>query len=207
MAVRTRITSYERNFQLILDRNLSAAVRSKRVADFAQAQIDDADAINAAALGGSAPPKTVTVDGKQGAPLDSVNPDRGIIIAEWRLVGEVLLWIYSTLVARSPVVSGEYQRGHTLYADGTKSNPARPPLAGEYIFINVVPYARKIEIGKTESGRDFVIQVQNRIYERTAEDAVRQFGNIAKIRFTYKSASGAARRQDDRVPAIVVTLK
>ncbi|MCS3690950.1 hypothetical protein [Bradyrhizobium elkanii] len=209
MAVKTRITSYERSFQLILDRNLSPEARSKRVAAFAQQEIDAADAQNRTAIG-NAVPKTVTVDGRQGAPLESVNPDHGTIIAEWRLIGDVLLWIYSTLLARSPVVSGDYQRGHTLYADGAKVDPVQPPmLAGEYVYSNIVPYSRKIEIGKTESGRDFVIQVPNRIYERTADDASKRFGNIAKIRFTYRdAASGAARgNRGNRVPAIVVTLK
>jgi hypothetical protein len=97
MAVKTRITSYEKNFNLLLDRNLSPEARSKRVAAFAQKEIDAADAQNRSVLG-AVPPKTITVDGKQGAPLDSVNPDRGTIIAEWSLVGDVLLWIYSTLL-------------------------------------------------------------------------------------------------------------
>ena len=57
------------------------------------------------------------------------------------------------------------------------TDPVAPPLASEYVFLNTVPYARKIEIGKTESGRDFVIQVPNRIYERTANDAQARFGN------------------------------
>jgi hypothetical protein len=208
MAVKTRITSYEKNFKLLLDRNLSPEARSKRVAAFAQKEIDAADAQNRSVLG-AVPPKTITVDGKQGVPIESVNPDRGTIIAEWSLVGDVLLWIYSELVARSPVVSGAYQRGHTLYADESKADPVNPPLASEYAFANTVPYARKIEIGKTESGRDFVIQVPNRIYERTAADAQKRFGNIATVRFSYRDGgTGAARgNRDNRVPAIVVTLK
>jgi hypothetical protein len=203
MAVRTRITSYEKNFKLLLDRNLSPEARSKRVAAFAQKEIDAADAQNRSALG-AVPPKTVTVDGRQGAPLENVNPDRGTIIAEWRLVGDVLTWIFATLRARSPRLTGKYLEGHKLYADSAECDPDNAPLASELVFLNAVPYARKIEIGKTESGRDFVIQVQNRIYERTAADANSRFGNIAKIRFSYRSATGG---RDDRVPAIVVTLK
>jgi len=58
----------------------------------------------------------------------------------------------------------------------------------------------------TKSGRDFVIQVENRIYERTARDAQAKFGNVAKIRFTYQSTVGGDKRAD-RTPAILVTLK
>lgn len=193
MAVRTRITSYEKSFQLIIDRNLSPEVRSKRVAAFAQQEIDAADAQNRAALG-AVPPKTVTVDGRLGAPLENVNPDKGTIIAEWKLLGEVLLWIYSELVTRSPVVSGAYQRGHTLYADGTECDPTKPPPASEYIFQNVVPYARKIEIGVREDGTPFVIQVDPLIYDRTARDAKSRFGNIATIRSTFRAPLSGDRK-------------
>lgn len=205
MPVRTRFTPLAKTIQIVVDRNLSPAARSARVAAFAQAEIDAGDAQNARALG-AAPPKTVTVDGRQGVPLTSVNPDRGIIIAEWSLVGDVLQWIYATLRARSPIVSGDYLRGHTMFADGVQCDAINPPPAREYVFLNPLPYSRKIEIGKTESGRDFVIQVPNRIYERTANDGQGRFGNVAKIRFTYQSAVGG-KAAADRVPAIVVTLR
>lgn len=204
-----RIKPFEKSFQLVLDRSLSREARSQRVAAFARKEIAAIDQQNARALG-SVPPRTVTVDGRNGAPLESVNPDRGIIIAEWSLVGDVLQWIFATLRARSPRVSGAYLKGHTVYADGVECDPTHPLLASEYTFLNLVPYARKIEIGKTKKGRAFVIQVPNRIYERTADDAKAKFGNVAKIRFTYQAAIGgriARRNQSDRVPAIVVTLK
>ncbi|MEZ0060914.1 hypothetical protein ABIF26_006457 [Bradyrhizobium elkanii] len=203
MAVKVRITSYERNFKLLLDRNLSPEARSKRVAAFAQKEIDAADAQNRSALG-AVPPKTVTVDGKQGAPLESVNPDKGTIVAEWRLVNDVLKWIMATLEQRSPIVSGKYRDSHTLYVDGSEVDPNNAPMGQEAVFLNTQPYSRKIEIGKTESGRDFVIQVPNRIYERTAADAQARFGNLVKVRFSYRSATGG---RADRVPAIVVTFK
>jgi hypothetical protein len=37
-----------------------------------------------------------------------------------------------------------------------------------------------------------VIRFENRIYERTAQDAKSRFGNIAKIRFTYQPLIGGA---------------
>lgn len=205
MAVKVRITPFEKTIQLLVDGRLSPEARSKRVAAFARDEIAAADEKNRRALG-AVPPKTVTVDGKQGAALESVNPDRGIIIAEWSLVSDVLQWIYATLRARSPIVKGDYLKGHTLYADGAECDADNPPLASEYTFLNLVPYSRKIEIGKTESGRDFVIQVENRIYERTASDARSRFGNIAKIRFTYQSTVGG-KKSADRAPAIIVTLR
>lgn len=212
MALKVRITPLEKNIRLLIDGRLSPEARSQRVAAFARSEIAAVDAQNAAVLG-TAPPKTVSVDGRLGAPLESVNPDRGIIVAEWSLIGDVLQWIFATLRARSPRLTGAYLQGHELYADGSLCDPTEPPLAQQYVFLNSVPYARKIEIAKVKGPppRDtFTIQVPNRIYERTANDAQARFGNIAKIRFTYSAAEGgqiASKSRDARVPAIMVTLK
>ncbi len=168
-------------------------------------------------------PRTITVDGRTNAPLTDVKPDGGSIIVEWELIGDVLVWIGNTLRDRSPVLTGAYRDAHTLFADGTEVDlDAEVPSASEYTFLNPLPYARKIEIGKTRSGRDFVISVPNRIYERTADDAKKRFGNLANIRFSYRAPEAgsilkytsvrhgrakAAHERDLRVPAIVVTLK
>lgn len=192
MPIRTKIESFEHDIDLIVRNDLSPEAQSKAVANFAAAEIAKADDTNRRILG-RLPPKTVTVDGKAGAPLNSVNPDGGTIIAEWELIGDVLEWIAQTLYDRSPVVSGLYRKSHLLFADGVLIETGKDiPQASEYVFINSQPYARKIEIGKTESGRDFVIQVENRIYERTAKDAKSRFGNLAKVTFEYQSAQGGA---------------
>jgi hypothetical protein len=212
MPLTVKITPMRKAIDLIVNKNLSPQARREMIAAFARGKIAEADAKNARALG-TPPPKTVSVDGRAGAPLESINPDNGIIIAEWRLTGDVLLFIYETLRARSPVLTGQYRENHLLYADGAEvDDPTNPPLnAQEYVFLNPEPYARKIEIGKTESGRDFVISVPNRIYERTAQDAAARFSKLAKIRFSYQAAVGgslAKRGQtSSRVPAIVVTLR
>lgn len=204
MALRARITPFEKSIKLLVDKNLSVEAAQKRIAVIARQEIAEGDEINRRALG-SVPPRTITVDGREGAPLESVRPHRGTIIIEWSLVGDVLQWIFATLRARSPRVSGAYLKGHKLYADGVECDPTRPPLAKEYTFLNLVPYSRKIEIGKTQAGRPFVIQVENRIYQRTADDAKARFGNVAKIRSTFQSTVGG-NSQADRTPAIVVTL-
>jgi len=188
MPVRVKITPFANSVKILVDSRLSPQARSQRVAAFASDRIAKADEINRRALG-TVPPKTVTVDGREGAALASVNPDHGVIIAEWQFTRDVLEWIRITLMDRSPVgPSGRYRNYHFLYADNVEvAQGEDPPKAEEYIFLNPLPYTRKIEIGKTESGRDFVISVPNRIYERTANDAQARFGNVAKIRFIYSS--------------------
>lgn len=169
----------------------SIAEQKKVAAQFARDGIQKADDINQRILG-RIPPRTITVDGSRGASLESVNPDGGSIIVEYELIGGVLKWVADTLLARAPRLSGKYQRGIILLADGQEIPiDGEIPQAEEYIFIDTEPYARKIEIGKTKAGRDFVIQVPNRIFERTAIDARGRFGNQADIKFGYRELAKA----------------
>lgn len=192
MGYSAKIDPVEKFTEIDVRNDISMSEQKQSIAQYVKAGIDEAKATNRSIFG-AVPPYTVTVDGNQGAPLESVDPDGGTIIVEFELVGEVLQWIAEKLVERSPTVSGDYKRGHALYADGQEIDPfGVVPSATQYLFTNSVPYTRKIEIGKTESGRDFVVQVPNRIYQRTADDAKAKFGNQAKIRFTYQSLQGGA---------------
>lgn len=198
MAVKTRIESVAKDVSLIVNDMLSPAGQSKAIADFARSAIVEADETNRRILG-RVPPRTITVDGNRGASLESVRPVGGMIVAEWELISDVLAWIAQTLLDRSPSVSGDYKKGHTLFADGVEVPVGQQiPQAERYTFINLVAYSRKIEVGKTISGRDFVIQVPNRIYQRTYKDARGRFGNVAKISTGFESATGAYRLKHDQ---------
>jgi hypothetical protein len=233
MAAIARIEPLSKFIDVTLREDLSPEAQSRALADFARAGIREARQHNARILG-RAPRLEIAVDGRSGAALESVRPD-GIIVAEFEVIDEALRWIAQTLVDRSPVRSGEYVRGHRIFADDREIQvfAGEPvPDAKRYTFLNLVPYARKVEVGKTKSGRDFLIQVPNRIYERTAKDAAARFGNMALIRFTYRApmagallayvslgrgksrplpdaATRAAAGQERalRVPAIVVTTR
>lgn len=109
-----------------------------------------------------------------------------------------LRWIARKLIERSPVQSGAYRDGHILLADGVEVGTAVQvaagaivPMAHSYEFINPVPYARRLEIGRTKAGRSFVLQVPNRIYQRTAKEAAEKFG--IKAFFKYRFMPGAYR--------------
>ena len=178
---------------LAIRRELSPEAQARAFAAFARDGIADAMRTNTRVLG-RAPRLQVKVDGRAGVPLETVKPN-GVILAEFDLLDEVLRWIAQLLVDRSPVRSGEYVRGHRIFADGreiaVRGGEAVPPAAA-YTFLNVVPYARKVEIGRTGSGRAFLIQVPNRIYERTAKDARRRFGNLADISFSFAAPIGGS---------------
>jgi hypothetical protein len=107
---------------------------------------------------------------------------------------EILVFIATQLRLRSPVLTGRYRDAHMLYADDVAvasaadvaNGDADIPEAKVYEFRNAQPYARKIEVGKTEAGRDFVLYVEPRIYERVMRDAKRKYGDLAD--FTYALA-------------------
>lgn len=192
MALNVKIEPINDWIEITVNEMLSPTARSKAIAEFARERLKEAQDVNQQVLG-RLPAHDTFVDGNRGGQLESVNPDRGIIVFEFELLTDVLRWIGRELVLRSPVRSGAYAKGHTLFADGSEiAIGERMPMADEYSFTNLVPYARKIEIGKTRSGRSFTIQVANRIYERTAKDARARFGNIAKIEFTFRGIVGGA---------------
>ncbi len=220
MVIKTRVEPIADFVGISINEALSPKARSKAVADYARGSLSEAQKTNERVLG-RVPPHKTFVDGRPGAALESVNPDRGVIVFEFELLVDVLLWIGRQLQERSPVLSGRYKQSHTLFADGREvALGGNIPAADEYTFTNTVPYARKIEIGKTKSGRNFVINVQPRIYERTAKDARARFGNMVKIAFTYRGIVGGAQinprraggsrthnRSDLRYPTIIVTTR
>jgi len=190
MTVKTKIEPLETWVNLTVNAALSPEARSKAIAKYAGERLVGAQEVNRRVLG-RLPSHETYVDGRKGGVLESVNPDRGVITFEFDLIFDVLRWIGDTLIERSPVVSGAYRRGHTLFADGVEIPLGdHLPVADEYSFTNMVPYSRKIELGKTKAGRAFVIQVEPRIYERTAKEARSRFGNTVKIEYTFRGIVG-----------------
>lgn len=118
----------------------------------------------------------------------------GPIVALFDQRRRIALEALELLRAASPVQSGRYRNSHTILLNG-KEVPDLPPAMSSMdvvTIVNPVPYARRIEVGKTQSGRAFVIQVLNRIYERTAKKLMGKYRNVARIEFGYIDIEGAA---------------
>lgn len=204
MSLRTRVEPIDRDIELMLS-DLSPEGQSAAFADFAGEQIDAAKTLNRQVLG-RIPRVAVFVDGREGAPLETVRPD-GVILAEFDLFIDVLIWIADQIEMHSPRRSGRYLKENTLFADGVETDVGEQlPDASEFVFINTTPYARKIERGESSQAPDGVYQV-------VASLAQRRFGNIAKVTFGYRTALGgvfiggrAGNRSDQRNPAIIVRL-
>jgi hypothetical protein len=98
------------------------------------------------------------------------------------------------LMKASPKKTGAYINAHTVFVNGNPVGQACPPLKeDDKVFVaNPMVYARRIEIGKTKSGRTFTINVPNRIYERVAKNAAKPlYRAIAEVTFRYVSLSNA----------------
>lgn len=213
MSVSTRITPINRSIELMLQRHLSPEARQARLAGFAKERLKEAQAVNRQALG-SVPPHETYVDGRQGAAVESVKAD-GVIVFDFELLDDLFGWIDLQLVTHAPVRSGRFRKSFVFFADGVEVDPNGPvPQAREYVYLNVQPYARKIERGLSPQAPDGVFQA-------VATMAKKRFGNLAAIRFSYRSfqqggvvsyaaakgRAAAKRERDTRVPAIVITVR
>jgi hypothetical protein len=168
-----------------ITREMAPAQRQQQVAKFARTALAAVQVVNRVALGYT-PDYQTRVNGTSSTALEKVNLAGGEIEFDFDIenLEDVLRWIMMTLRASSPVVSGAYRDGHFVMADGRPFDVDGPiPQASQYTFSNMVPYARRLEIGVTESGRPFVVQVPPRIYERVSDRAAAQFGNRAAISY------------------------
>jgi hypothetical protein len=185
-----RLGNFSRDINILVSRTLSPEARQKIAAQEARRILSDAQEANARVLG-AVPPHREFVDGRENAPLESVNPDHGKIVFEFSLLGDLLEWVGRMLVENSPVGGppdsahdphpGLYARSHILLADGVEvdvDNGMKVPSAQTYVFVNAAPYARRIERGWSDQAPDGV-------YDVVADMARRRFGNIASIKFTY----------------------
>jgi hypothetical protein len=139
------------------------------------------------------------VDGVVDAPLEAVRPD-GIIVFSWQYLREVVRDILTALVARSPVLTGAYVESISVFVDDVEL-PRTIDLehildaidisAQRVIIVPTVPYARRLEVGKTKSGRPFVVQVKPHIVEETAITMRRLYGTLVDVEFNYVDLSDA----------------
>jgi hypothetical protein len=136
-------------------------------------------AAETACSGGIAPLGRQVVDGAPDAPLSAIQPDSQIVIL-WNYLPEVARRTYEALVQRSPRLGGLYIQGLLKLIDGQPGDFAEINYDTEQVmFVATVPFARRLEVGKTKSGAPFVHQVAPHIVKETAVIAKQKFGDLA----------------------------
>lgn len=119
-------------------------------------------------------------------PGTAIDAAREKVVYHYHYFDEMVSVFLKALQDASPVDSGRYKRSHALYVNGQPAPPNTPVRPGMDFFIaNPVVYARRLEVGKTTSGRDFLVSVPNRIYERTTKKLGARYANAAKVRMGY----------------------
>lgn len=181
--MRTKIEPIERDVELIIAADLSPEAQSRALAEFSRAELRSAQDTNRSVLG-RVPTHETFVDGRRAVALETVKPT-GSIVFEFNLLEDLFEWIAEQLVLHSPRLTGEFGKSFVFLADGVEVPTGVPaPDASEYIFVNTQPYARKIERGLSD-------QAPEGVMEAVAALATRRFGNVARIRFTFRSLAGA----------------
>lgn len=128
------------------------------------------------------------VDGRRGATEEAVK-DGGTIRYVYPRLNEVVQFALETLFDLSPVLSGEYRNGHTLFVNGVAvRNLTGVDDTADIAITNYLPYARKIELGVMSMR----VPGSAKVYFQAGDIVRRRFGNSARIDFAYRAVAGGS---------------
>lgn len=126
------------------------------------------------------------IDGARDAPLEGVKGD-GIAIFRYPRLEHVVQFAMETLFDLSPVDSGEYRAGHTIFLNGREVGNLAEYKPGDDIAItNYVPYSRKIEVGTMKMR----VPGTDRVYQQARRKIMARWGNVAEVQFTFRGIVG-----------------
>lgn len=150
-------------------------------------------------------PRTFTrfVDGRRGLPEESVRAN-GVITYRYPRLEEVVRYAMDMLFKYSPVLSGAYRKGHTIFVNGRPvANLSGLQDTDQIIISNILPYARKIDVGAMKMR----VAGTDRTYQRAVAATNRRHGRIYRALYTWRSASdgvlGENSASEIRYPAIL----
>lgn len=125
------------------------------------------------------------VDGRQGAPLDSVKLG-GIIEFTFDYIAEIATAALELLKQLSPVDRSPdakppvFRDNHAIFINGSEVADLSGLKPGdEVLFANLLPYARKLEAGSS-------VQAPNGVYEVAQKTLRQRYGNMIYIEMTYR---------------------
>ena len=184
MGISTKLDPFDLTRDVLVAAGLTPQGQAKIFQQAAREELANGQQRNRSAIG-YVPPHSTTVDQSRGASIEIAKANSTIVF-EFELIETALSFIGELLIRHAPVRSGRFQRSFVLFADGVEVEPGKVPAgAEEYAFINAQPYARKIERGLSPQAPEGVMDV-------VAGLAKRRYGNIANIRFSFRSFPSGA---------------
>lgn len=146
-------SALRRNIELWADRTMGPEARAALLARTAKERLADAQAEGRAARA-----FTRFVDGREGAPEESVRPS-GVILYRFRFLANAAVFALSYLMARSPVSSGQFKRSFYVGVGGDRDGDGgrflywhqfQPDLVGRRVQAitigNHAPYNRRVDL-------------------------------------------------------------
>ena len=202
----TRLQFVERDLKLALNKQLSTEQMGKELAAFAKRSLAEI------LQGRDTPPGVETyVNGRKDVPEERVVLP-GPILYRFNWLRPVGAFAMDWLRRTSPVLSGEYQKGHFFLHNGRETLLDQLPAGAEQLTItNDLPYARKIHVQKGSDPRY--------IFEECRQQVLAKYGQIVEAQVRFLDLAGAyrlkrdwgrkGRRKGDPLtyPAVVITAK
>ncbi|MBN9235098.1 MULTISPECIES: hypothetical protein [Phyllobacteriaceae] len=126
------------------------------------------------------------VDGRSGEAEEAVKP-AGIIVYQYPRIEQVVQFAMETLFDRSPVDSGDYRNAHMIFIENSPARNLEELRPSDQVTItNPLPYARKIEVG----AMTMRVPGTDQVYQQARQIVASRWGNVAKIKFTFRAIIG-----------------
>ena len=206
-------STFQREVQVFLDRELSDEALSRKFAAYAQ---DDVAKLIASRR--ASPRWRRFVDGVEGVPAESVKVG-GHIVYEFEYLADVIVFALAFLQERSPHRTGEFAHSFYLGLDGKfvpamRFNPMTMGDVQEVVIGNIQPYSRKIDV-QLVGTRRLRFSTPPNLFADCVQAIRSRFGNTvtAKRVYTMNFPGQYVARQGKRAgkrvesPAIVITRR
>lgn len=182
---------------------LTGEGRRKDLIALANVAVDAATQRNRAAIGRDVGRKII-VDGKDGAPINSVKVG-GTVVALFAVQEAAVDYAWETIAALSPVDMREtadnvvYRDSHEMLVNGVAAEGPPVTIGPDDVvtFVNLLSYARRIEKGWSRK------QAPDGVYEAASAIIRARFGRLVKVKFGYGAFHGGdPKDRDQRYPYI-----
>jgi hypothetical protein len=175
--------------------NMEGMLREHYVVAVEQAvadEIKNTKSEQSARSGGIAPQVGfIAVDGKRGSPIREIRLG-GSVFIDWSYTQEAAIKTIEYLRTAGPKESGDWRKSVACMVNGHEVDPHTIAHdISEVLIVIGVPYARRLEVGKTNAGRSFSIQVESHFVEHVAMEMNRKCRDLATFKFQYVDLSDA----------------